>query len=58
MTPKVSVSVYDHKTLGKDKEVAEGEVEVIFLFLYDVFPFAYTSTLDLATYQVGRRFVG
>jgi len=28
LTPKVSVSVYDHKTLGKDKEVAEGEVEI------------------------------
>jgi len=28
LTPKVFVCVHDHKTLGKDKEVAEGEVEI------------------------------
>jgi len=28
LTPKVSVRVHDHKTLGKNKEVAEGEVEI------------------------------
>jgi len=28
LTPKVFVCVHDHKTLGKDKEVAEGEVDI------------------------------
>lgn len=27
-TPKVHVWIYDHKTLGKDKLIAEGEVDV------------------------------
>ena len=35
LTPKVFVCVHDHKTLGKDKEVAEGEVEACFLSLYN-----------------------
>lgn len=57
LTPKVFVWVHEHKTLGKDKEVAEGEVEECFSFVY-VFSFSYSSNLDLAPCQARRHFIG
>lgn len=32
LTPKLHVWIHDHKTLGKDKEIGEGDVDVSFFF--------------------------
>jgi hypothetical protein len=32
MTPKLFVWIYDHKTIGKDKMLAQGEIDVCPLF--------------------------
>ena len=53
-TTKLFVWVHDHKTLGKDKEVAEAEVEECFLSLYISLCFLYVCLpLDMASCQAG-----
>ena len=57
LTPNFFVWVHDHRTLGKDKEVADGEVEECFLSLY-LSPLLTKSTLDLEPYQAGEHVIG
>lgn len=42
LTSKLFVWVHDHKTLGKDKGIAEGEVEACFFLLHILFPYRST----------------
>jgi len=36
LTPKLHVWIHDHKTLGKDKEIGEGDVDVRFYCLRSI----------------------
>ena len=58
-TTKVFIWVHDHKTIGKDKELGDAEVEVSHLFLYfwSSCP-SLTFIKDLASSQDSRNVVG
>ena len=50
-TPRMHVWIYDHKTLGKDKQIAEGEVDVRAMFELRRSSLILTfATLDLEPY--------
>jgi len=42
-TPKIYVWIYDHKTLGKDRELGSGEVDVRFFRLKVVDVYSYNT---------------
>lgn len=59
MTTKLSICVHDHKTIGKDKDLGDAEVEVSHLFLY-LCLLAYWMTFtfeDLASSEAPRNFL-
>jgi hypothetical protein len=53
LTPKLYVWIHDHKTLGKDKLLGEGEIDVCI----ESISFSYCLRIDsdLATHSTGRR---
>jgi hypothetical protein len=56
MTPKIYVWVHDHKTLGKDKDLAEGEVDVSIRSL-PILTFLSRKFIDLAAHRTRLGFV-
>jgi len=59
LTPKLHVWIHDHKTIGKDKEIGEGDVDVSLFFFgsLDTIVLFMNSITDLASYQTRGRFV-
>lgn len=57
-TPKLFVWIHDHKTIGKDKEIGEGEIDVrLRIFINIIISLPFNSSVDLAPYQTGRHLI-